>query len=118
MSDILLDDNWDIDTTANSLSLVTKADEVRQLWHQRMQTFFGEWFLDVTVGIPYIQAIFNKQTDINIVRSLLLSETVNTTGILEVLTFDLSFDRSARSLRLDASVRAYDEIINFSEVLP
>lgn len=119
MSDILLDDTeWDVDITDNNLSLVTRADEVRQHWKQRMQTFFGEWFLDVSRGLPYLQAIYNKQTDINIVRSLLLSQTVGTPGITKVLTFDLTFDRGERRLRLDASVIAYDEVINFSEVLP
>ena len=46
MTDILQDDDGDINVTNNRLGFVNGADEVEQLLRQRLRTFFGEWFLD------------------------------------------------------------------------
>ena len=119
MSDILLDTTTDdISITNGKISLVSGTDEIRQLLEQRLRTFRSEWFLDLTVGVPYYEGILVKRPNPNLVRSLLLDEVINTPGVLEVLEFDIEIDNSTRELSVDFRVRVEDDIINFSEVLP
>ena len=114
----MLDDSGDVDITSNDLSLVTGPDEVKQLLTQRLRTFLSEWFLDNTVGIPYIQSIFQKQSDFNLTRSLILTEIAQTPGVLEVQEYELDYTRGNRKLDVDTRVRVEDDVINFSEVIP
>ena len=119
MSDILLNTvSGDIDIENGQLSLVSGSDEISQLLQQRLRTFREEWFLDLTVGVPYYQGILVKRPNPNLVRSLILNEIINTPGVLEVLEYEDDIDTSTRKLSVDFRARVEDDIINFSEVLP
>lgn len=43
------------------VQLVTGPAYTRQAVSIRLKFFLGEWFLDLTAGIPYYQRIFKKQ---------------------------------------------------------
>lgn len=116
--DLLLDDaTWDLVTEVTDLKLVEKADAIRQHLCQRLKTFLGEWFLDLRIGVPYFQRVMVKNPDPVVLDSVFKYEIINTPGITELLSFDLTID--GRQLLL-AFVAACDDgaIVTFSEVLP
>lgn len=62
----------------------------------RLRTFFGEWFINQEIGVPYFEQILKKQVDINNVQALLSSVVKNTNGVKELLSFNVIFDNSLR----------------------
>jgi len=118
--DLLLDDStWDLSTDATDLLLVDQADAIRQHLAQRLKTFMGEWFLDLRVGIPYLQQVMVKSPDPVVLDSVFKAEIINTPGIVELLEFDLAIDAGTRELQLAfKAVADTGAIITFNEVLP
>lgn len=117
MTDIGQTTDGDIDVTSNSPYLVTGVDEVEQLLRQRLRTFYGEWFLDTEIGVPYFQDIFQKNPNPVSIESAFKNVILNTPGFQELSEFQLDIDASLRSLTLTFSGISTSGIIDFSEVL-
>lgn len=117
MADIKLDSDGDIFLNINDLELTSGLEAKAQHLAQRLNTFLGEWFLDLRVGVAYFQQILIKNPNSAIVDSVLKKEILNTPGILELTSFDLDI---ATNRELTLSFRAITEEgeINFSEVVP
>ncbi len=117
--DLSLDDNWDLVTDATDLLLVDAAEAIGQHLAQRLKTFAGEWFLDLRVGVPYLQQVLVKNPDPVVLDSIFKSEIINTPGIVELRQFDLRMDAAARQLQLSfKAVIDTGAVISFSEVIP
>ena len=118
MSDILLDDDGDIEVSGSDLSLVTGADAIKQHLLQRFRMFYGEWFLNMERGVSYFQQILKKNPDPVIMDSIFKSTIINTPGVLRLTEFDLSLDGSTRELSLSFRALCTDGEIFFEEVIP
>lgn len=85
MKDMALSENGDIfiDDSGNAI-IVDSLDEVKQRLHTRLLRFLGEWYLNTTLGVPYIQDILIKNpsqsTVINNIKKIIL-ETQEVTAI-------------------------------------
>lgn len=106
MSDILTTSDGDIAITNNNLTLVTAEDEVKQRLAQRLRTFFGEWFLDNEIGLPYYEDIFIKNPNAGLVEALLKTEIIDTPGVLELISFNIEIDKATRNLQVAFVVRS------------
>jgi hypothetical protein len=117
--DLLLDDTWDLAAGVTDLQLVDGEQAIAQHLAQRLKTFMGEWFLDLRVGVPYLQQVLVKNPDPIVLDSVFKSEVINTPGIVELRKFDLQIDAGTRQLRLECkAVSDAGTIVSFSEVLP
>ena len=117
MADIKLDENNDIAIENNDITIISGTQEVRQRLLQNLKSFRGDWFLNLTSGVPYFENIFRKDYDIEVIGTVIKDAIINTVGVMELLDFDLSIDDSARTLNLSFNVRTIDETITISEVL-
>lgn len=105
MSQLAQDDNGDILITNNRMSLVDGQAEVRQRLIQNLRTFLEEWFLDVNLGLPYLQLIFQKGTPPNIIEDYFKNEIINTVGVTELKSFDpVNLLEATRELEVKFSV--------------
>jgi hypothetical protein len=93
---------------------VDGAEAVRQNLRQRLLTFFGEWFLDLTQGIPYFEHVFKKQINPSVLDAIFKNAIINTPGVTELLEFDIDIDTSTRLMTLIFKVKASDETIDFT----
>lgn len=118
MSDILLDDDNDIDITNNDLTLVTGVDEVRQRLLQNLRTFQGEWFLNLDAGVSYWQDILKKNPKPDVVSTVLKDAILSTPGVIDLLRFDFEIDTGARELSVDFTVQASEGPITVQDILP
>lgn len=107
MSDIKLNDSHDIEIVNNDLVLITGLDYKVQKLKQNLKMFLGEWFLDTSLGIPYLQEIYAKIVDAKRVDAVFKEAILNTEDVIELLTFELDLG-SNRELSLNFSVR-FDE---------
>ncbi len=106
MTDIKLNDNNDIAIENNDIVFITSIDEVRQRLLENLNTFKGEWFLDLEMGIPYYQDISKKNIDLNVIESVFKDAILDSPGVLELLDFSLDIDNSSRQLDVNFTARA------------
>lgn len=95
-----LSSTGDIDITNNAMSLVSGVEGIRQNWVSRLQTFLGDWFLDLRVGVPYYEEILKKQPNTNRLRAIFHEVTLGTPGIKQIDHFHLELADN-RVLELD-----------------
>jgi hypothetical protein len=84
--------------TDGSLAVVADAEAVGQHGRQRLQTYSGEWFLDTTCGVPWLDQILGKAYDPALAESVVKAELLDTDGIVEITSFSVAFDRPTRGL--------------------
>lgn len=81
---------------------------VRQTIASRFRFYLGEWFLDVREGVPYYRDILVKNPDLDVVRSTFRQVLTTTPGVLDVLSFSLTFDPHDRVLHFAFEVQSTD----------
>lgn len=114
---IFLDETGDWLVEDGKLQLVTGQDEIAQISAIRLKTYLGEWFLDVRIGFPWFSKVLKKGPNTAEIEALLIQEIVETPGIVSLRSFDLSFDKVTRKLKVDYEAESIAGIINFSEVI-
>lgn len=92
-NDILITNN-DITLTSDANS--NGANPVLQDILQRLRFYLGEWFLDNTQGIPWIQQILIKNPNISGVEAILMNTIVGTPGVTQLTDFTASFNTAQR----------------------
>lgn len=86
----------------------TRVQIVRQKIAARFRFFVGEWFLDLREGIPYYRDVLVKNPNLDLIRSLFLRVLRQTPGVLDVPSFSLDYDPSARRLSFDFEAKVSD----------
>lgn len=97
--DLLLDTSTgDLAVPVDDLALVTDSNAVRQEVDITLNFLLGEWFLDVTVGVPYLQSVLVKSPNLAAVESTLRNAILGCVGISLINTLTLDFNRGTRVL--------------------
>jgi len=117
MTDVAQEVDGDLKVVDNDIPFVNGNEEVQQLLRQRLRTFLGEWFLDLTIGLPYFQEILKKNPNTVAIDAAFKNEILNTPGFLELSTFELDINAAARQLTVTFTGITTDGIIDFSEIL-
>ena len=79
--------NQDLVMDGTDLALVNGIDATLQSLKQRLYLWQGEWFLDTTEGVPYLQEIFVNGQRLDIIRNILLRVVAGTVGIATITRF-------------------------------
>lgn len=79
-----------------NLVMVHDADAVAEHVMQRVKTYEGEWFLDTSAGIPWLQDIIANGYDPALGEALIKAEVHDTKGVLDIEEFNVSFNNSIR----------------------
>ena len=96
MSDILLKKDGDFDLAEGKLSLIdTQQDLTAQRLLIKLRTYLGEWYLDLSEGIPYFQRIFRKSgNDKAVADTIFKSEINNDEGVISLNSFSSTLSNS------------------------
>jgi len=94
-----------ITSTGNLRFTQTDTEYVAQKIETKLSFFIGEWWLNVDLGIPYYEQILVKNPDLNIVNGLFIRELNSIPEIVEIVSFNASFDTSARKYSANFEVR-------------
>jgi hypothetical protein len=95
-SSLIYDINMDEDTHQVARSNASRA--IGETIKSRVLLQRGEWFLKLTQGIPWLTDILGRNNDINMIRSFVTAEIIQTWGVDEVLSLDLIVDKNSRKL--------------------
>lgn len=88
----------------SDLYLVEDQFECVQHIRQRLQTFLEEWFLDLSVGVPWIQQILGKVQYLSTVETILRAVIADSPGVKEVTSFAVGESDQERTIRVDFTV--------------
>lgn len=108
--DLLLNPDTGDMVYENGGSPVTQltADVVAQRLRITLYTFLGEWFLDLTVGVPYFQQIFGKLRTKASIDLIFQQIITNDPDVIEILTFESELSRGDRGYSMTFQVRVSD----------
>ncbi len=82
------------------IAFVHDAEAVGQHARCRLMTHRGEWFLDTTAGVPWLDRILGKRVDLTLAEAVIKSEILKTDGVTGISSFDLRFRSATRGLDL------------------
>lgn len=100
IQDILLDENGDIVLDEQGLHWVSGLQAVVQAARIRMLYFLGEWFLNLDVGIPYLDDTFFENYNEAATRAALTAAILDVPGVISVNTLELDVNGAARTLTI------------------
>lgn len=106
--------DYDLDLTNGELTWVMGAEAVAQDVTMRLRTFLGESVYDASAGVPYLQVIFEKQTQTFSVESILRSQILATPGVLSILSFTFEVDPINRVFTGTSKILTTSGEIDFS----
>ena len=79
-----------IDIEDNDLAQVTGMAAVAQDIKGSIRVFKREYFRDQSIGIDYMNEIFQKGTSLQVIATRFKSEILNVPGVLEINDFQLT----------------------------
>jgi hypothetical protein len=74
------------------------ADKVAQQIKINLLSFLGEWFLDNTYGVPYLEDILVKNPRMAVVETILRFHIMDIPNVLAIDSLVVNWDRKARVL--------------------
>lgn len=111
---ILIDTNTDdiyISETGKLYFTRDNQEYVSQKIKNKVSVFLGEWWLDVTEGLPYRETILIKNPDLNLVTSTFVRAIGSVEEVEEILSFSASFDTSLREYKIEFRVKTTEQEI-------
>jgi len=87
---------------------INGADKVAQEIKINLLTLFGEWFLDITWGVPYLEEIMVKDPHMPSIETIFRSHILDVPHVTQLTSFNLTWDRARRTLTVNfAAVTDY-----------
>ena len=109
--------NNDLILQDGDLLLIDNAERCAQQILISLRFWYGEWFLNTTEGVPYLEYILIKKPNIAHVRQVLTEAIEQVEGVQSVDSMTIDFDRQGRRLAVDYAVTTNYGLITRKEVL-
>ena len=101
----------------NSLVEIDGLEAIRQHMTIRFQIFFGEWFLDTSIGVPWFRDVLVKNPSFNVVMQVLKDVILDTPGVLQIITFEFDYTEGTREVSLDFQALTTEGVLDFSQIV-
>lgn len=105
-----LDADHDMTFGQGLANFAVNAEATAQNVRTRLQTIQGEWFLDTSAGVPYLEndyvskAITDKPADLAFTDAAIQGEILDTDGVTSLDSFASQFDSSTRLFSVQATL--------------
>lgn len=118
MVDIALHANdHDILIKDGDFLLIDNAERVVQQIKVKLLTFLGEWFLDTTWGVPYLEYILVKQPNQELIKQILSEQILSVDDVKSLNALELDYQVKVRTLIINYEVSTEYGLITRKEVL-
>lgn len=93
-----------IDADTGDIQLLDNARRIAQQIKVTLLAFLGEWFLDTSFGVPYLDEIMVKNPRIGTLQAIFRAKIIDVPGVTRVrrLTFDMNRATRALSVSFEA----------------
>ena len=96
---------------------IDNAERVAQQIKIQLLTFLGEWFLDVTHGVPYLDYVLIKNPNFTLIRELFREQILKVDGVSNLVSIDIDFESATRKMLLSYEAETEYGMIVRKEVL-
>ena len=118
MVDIALHANdHDILIKDGDFLLIDNAERVAQQIQVKLLTFLGEWCLDTTWGVPYLEYILVKQPNQELIKQILSEQILSVDDVKSLNALELDYQVKVRTLIINYEVSTEYGLITRKEVL-
>lgn len=93
------------------LVLVAGAERIRQQIEVTLLAFLGEWFLDTSFGVPYLEQITIKNPRLSQVQIILRTKVAAVPGVTRVRDVRLSSNRALRTLAVTITAETTEGLV-------
>ena len=104
-------------TKAVDLMIIDNAERVAQQILITLRFWYGEWFLDTTQGVPYLEHILVKNPNIAHIRQILREQITGVEGVVSLDSLELDYEPHLRSLTVEYAVTTNYGLLTRREVL-
>ncbi len=111
MIDLKLNEQHDLDLNGGDLNLIAGAEKIRQQVEILLQTFLGEWFLNVEHGIPYYEKVLIKQANRAEIEAIIRDKIRSIEGVRRIQTFSIMVNHPTRRLRADLEMTTDEGLV-------
>lgn len=99
------------------LMVIDNAERVAQQIVIQLRFWYGEWFLDTSDGVPYLERVLVKNPNLNHIRQIFREAIQKVPDVKKVNYVDLEFDEPKRALMVSYQVETPFALITKKEVL-
>lgn len=119
MKDLAIDLNTthDLDLVRNDLYLVSEREYLLQKISIVLQFFFGEWYLDTSVGLPLYQILFVKKPDVATIDAMIKKAILDIDGVTELSSYSSRYDSTTREFFVETEIKTIYGDITATETL-
>jgi hypothetical protein len=110
-------DTHDLLFKSGDMALIDNAERVAQQVKVELLTWLGEWFLDTTRGMPYLERILIKNPNLEIVRQIFSSKIAQAPDVVKVEKLTLTANAKTRVLTVTYVARTEYGLITEKEEL-
>lgn len=107
----------DIVVHDSDVFFIDNAERVAQQIKIQLLTMLGEWFLDITHGVPYLEYILVKNPNFELIRQILKEQIQNVDDVEAVNSLELDYDSHQRRLSVTYAVETTYGLVTRREVL-
>ena len=101
--DLLLDLNNEL-VIDGDLQFSSGVDAVAQTIRLKLQAFMGEWFIDLTDGVPWYQSILGQKYDQNQLLGILRDPILRVSGVSSIVSLSSIWDPGTRTATISWKV--------------
>lgn len=84
---------------------------------QRLRFFLGEWFMDNTQGVPWLQQILTKSASAGPADAILQNTILGTPGVVALLAYSSDLDRVHRTLAISFRAQTTAGVVDYASTL-
>lgn len=99
------------------LMVIDNAERVAQMIIIQLRFWYGEWFLDTSDGVPYLERVLVKNPNLNHIRQIFREAIQKVPDVRKVNYVDLDFDEKERALTVSYQVETSFALITKKEIL-
>lgn len=115
MSDLALNSTGDLEISQLDLNLKSGLEYVQQRHLIKLRTFFGEFALDRFFGVDYFGKFLIQNPDAGIMEAEFKRNIFQMPETIEILEFDMNFDKLSRALTITYKCKTTEGILNIEE---
>lgn len=118
--------NYDIALSAAShdlllvdgdLKLIDNAERIAQQIKITLKFMLGEWFLDTSKGVPYLEYVLIKNPNMNHIRAIFREKILDVPDVIKLNSLDLTLDRKSRALTVSFEAETSAGLLTRRELL-
>lgn len=118
MLDLALDaKKHDLIIADGDFIVIDNAERVAQQIKIQLLTWLGEWFLDTTHGVPYLDYILVKNPNLELIASIFREQIMKVDDVDCVNSLEIDYDAQTRTMTVDYEVSTSYALVSRKEKL-